>query len=98
MPGTTTSKFWYVYVLMSQKDHKKYVGFTHDLKRRWAEHLNKKVFSTSYRHPLQLIYFEAGLSEVDARRREGYLKTTGGRRFLAKRLKEYFSIDNLKAI
>ena len=96
MPSTTTSKFWYVYVLLSQKDRKKYIGFTHDLKKRWAEHLEKRVFSTSYCHPLLLIYFEACLSEVYARRREGYLKTTGGRRFLSKRLKEYFSHNNLK--
>ncbi len=37
------------------------------------------------------LYFEACLNLIDAKRRERYLKTTGGRRFLAKRLKEYYN-------
>ena len=93
MPSTTTSiEFWYVYVLESCKDGKRYIGFTSDLKKRWQEHIEGKVFSTEYRRPFKLIYYEACLSKEDAKRREHYLKTTGGRRFLAKRLKEYYSL------
>ncbi len=39
---------------------------------------------------MKLIYFEACTNEDDAKRREDYLKTTRGRRFLAKRLKSYY--------
>ena len=89
MPSKTTSKFYYTYVLLSLKDNKKYIGFSTDLKNRVTEHAEGKVFSTAPRLPLQIIYYEACLSEADARQREKYLKTTAGRRFLAKRLKHF---------
>ena len=91
MPSSTTlNKFYYVYVLVSLLDGKKYVGYTSDLRKRIKEHNQGKCFSTSYRRPLKLIYYEACLSKEDAQRREKYLKTTGGRKFLAKRLRIYF--------
>ncbi len=81
--------FFYVYVLQSLVDGDKYVGFTANLRKRIEEHQQGKSFSTKFRRPLKLIYYEASLSEEDARRRERYLKTTGGRRFLAKRLRHF---------
>lgn len=50
-----------------------------------------KVFSTRHRRPFSLIYMEGCLNREDARRREKYFQTTGGRRFLSKRLKNYYS-------
>jgi len=44
--------------------------------------------------PFRLIYFEGCLNEEDAKRREGYLKTTQGRRFLGLRLLEYSRLRN----
>ena len=81
--------FHYVYVLESKKDSKKYVGYTHDLRRRLLEHGTGQVRSTKPRLPFKLIYFEGCLIENDAKRRERYLKTTQGRRFLGLRLREY---------
>ncbi len=90
MPSNTTfSMFFYVYVLESLKDGKRYVGFTNDLDVRIEKHKQSLVRSTKARLPLKLIYFEASLNEQDARRRERYLKTTQGRRFLGLRLTEY---------
>lgn len=89
MPGTTTSMFFYVYVLRSSVDGDKYIGFTNNLRKRIEEHNKGNSTATKPRFPLKLVYYEACLSEKDARRRERYLKTTGGRRFLAKRLREY---------
>jgi putative endonuclease len=94
MPSGTTSNFYWIYVLLSLKDKKKYIGFTTGLKNRLKEHREGKVFSTKYRRPLLLIYAEGCLNKEDARRREKYLKTTDGRRFLAKRLKIYFKDKN----
>ena len=91
MPGATTSKFYIVYVLESDYDKKRYIGFTTNLKNRLKEHLKGKVFSTKSRLPFRLIYAELCLNMEDAKRREEYLKTTRGRRFLAKRLKTYYS-------
>ncbi len=89
MPSNTTFRMFYVYVLESLKDFKRYVGFTTNLTKRLEEHSKGLNFSTNYRLPFKLIYFEACLSEIDAKRRENYLKTTQGRRFLGLRLKDY---------
>lgn len=91
MPSSTTKKFEYVYVLQSGLDGRRYIGYTPDLKARFRKHVQGEVHSTAYRRPLELIYYEACLRQSDARRRERYFKTTGGRRFLAKRLKDFYS-------
>ncbi|MBU0531153.1 GIY-YIG nuclease family protein [Patescibacteria group bacterium] len=85
--------YYFVYVLESEKDVKRYVGFTTDLRKRMREHHEGRVISTYHRRPLKLIYFEACLSQEDARRREKYLKHSEGRKFLALRLKEYYLSD-----
>lgn len=90
MPSNTTSSvFFYVYALESLKDSQRYIGYTRDLKKRLEEHEKGFSLATKFRRPLQLIYFEGCLNEVDAKRREDYLKTTQGRRFLGLRLTEY---------
>ncbi len=69
---------YYTYVLQSTRDGRWYTGVTADLKTRVADHLNGRVRSTRPRRPLRLIYYEACLSEADAKRRERYLKTGRG--------------------
>jgi putative endonuclease len=78
----------YVYVLLSCNDGKFYTGATSDLKRRMKEHEDGNVLSTCRRTPLKLIYYEACISQEDAFRREKYLKTTMGKRYLRNRLKD----------
>jgi putative endonuclease len=90
MPSNTSSSvFFYVYALESMKDGKRYIGYTNNLKKRIEEHNKGKSFSTKPRLPLKLIYFEGCLNQEDAKRREGYLKTVQGRRFLGLRLIKY---------
>ena len=86
--------FYYVYVLISLKDGKKYTGYTQNLEVRIAEHEKGNVKSTSYRRPLKLIYFEACLNQQDATRREKYLKTHFGKMFIKKRLKKFFEEED----
>ena len=97
MPSTTTSmvRFYYVYILESLMDKKRYIGFTTNFRKRLEAHNNGLSFSTKSRKPFKLIYIEGCLNYNDARRREHYLKTTGGRRFLAKRLIEYYNLSKL---
>lgn len=95
MPGSTTSNYYIVYVLESLSDRKRYVGFTTNLQRRIIEHNAGKNFSTKFRKPFKLIYSELCTNSTDAKRREYYLKTTGGRRFLAKRFKNYYALKKL---
>ena len=81
----------YVYVLHSEKDGQLYTGCTRDLRARLALHDAGKVRSTQNRRPLKLIYYEACLSEQDAFRREQYLKTTYGKRYIRLRCRNYFT-------
>jgi putative endonuclease len=78
-----------VYVLESLKDFNRYTGYTNNLRKRLKEHNSGLNLSTKFRLPFQLIYFEGCLNEEDARRKEKYLKTTQGRRFLGLRLIKY---------
>jgi putative endonuclease len=81
---------FYTYVLHSNKFDEIYIGYTSDLKRRLVEHNQGLNISTKRYRPWRVIYYEACMEEQDARRREGYLKTTQGRRLLKRRLKEYY--------
>lgn len=68
-----------------------YTGFTVDLQDRLKQHKEGKVKTTKNRRPLELIYYEACMSEEDAVYREKYLKSSYGKRYLNKRLKVYLS-------
>jgi putative endonuclease len=81
----------YVYVLRSALDGQLYTGCTRDLRARFALHNSGKVPSTKDRRPLVLIYYEASLNEQDAFRREKYLKTTYGKRYIKSRCRSYFT-------
>ncbi|OGG74012.1 hypothetical protein A3A40_01360 [Candidatus Kaiserbacteria bacterium RIFCSPLOWO2_01_FULL_54_20] len=69
---------FYVYMLMSRKDGKQYIGYTTDLKRRFSEHNEGKNFSTKSRVPFDLLYYEAYISQADAKQREHNLKSSAG--------------------
>jgi putative endonuclease len=97
MPGSENSKtimFYYVYLLEAQ-DGNLYIGYTKDLKKRFKEHNRRLNFSTKPFAPWRLIFYEAYLNGEDAKRREGYLKTSQGSRLLKRMLKEYFYNKNL---
>ena len=85
------SSYYYIYILESEKDGKKYTGFTSNLPSRIEAHNKGQVPSTKHRLPMKLIYFEGCLSKEDATRREKYLKTHYGKMNLGKRLNSYFS-------
>ncbi|WP_194976314.1 GIY-YIG nuclease family protein [Aquiflexum lacus] len=82
--------YYYVYVLISEKDNLFYTGYTKDLRGRLSEHNSGNVISTRFRRPLKLIYFEGCLSQQDATRREKYLKSGNGKIYLKSRLRHYF--------
>jgi putative endonuclease len=77
---------FYTYVLKSKKDDKLYVGWTIDLKHRLKFHHEGKVEATKHRIPLELVYYEACLNEDKAIKREKYLKSGFGRKFLKSRI------------
>ncbi len=81
----------YSYVLLSEKDGEFYIGSTGDLRDRLQQHNKGSVRSTAYRRPLRLVYYEGCLSVDDARRRERYLKTGRGGRYLKQRLASWLT-------
>lgn len=79
----TTMKLPYsVYVLISLKDQKFYVGYSANVDQRLKDHANGNVVSTKDRRPLELIYIEYHNNKYDALRRERYFKTSKGRKAL----------------
>ena len=76
-----------VYVLISLKDKKFYIGFTSNLKRRLKEHNGGENASTKPRRPLEIIYQEGHFNKQDAARRERYFKTDKGKHSLRQMLK-----------
>lgn len=82
---------YYVYIIFSDKLKRRYIGFSTDLKSRIKEHNQGKCISTSKGKPWKLIYYEAFVSEKDARREELFLKIGKGR----ERLKYLFGDQNL---
>jgi len=69
---------YYVYVLQSEQDNKFY-----------KEHNSGISNSTKGRIPLRLVYYEYCLDHRDALKRERYLKTTWGKRYIKNRIKNY---------
>ena len=75
-----------MYVLVSLKDGRRYVGMTDNLTRRIDEHNNGLEKSTRGRRPFELVYHEELPDRKSARDREKYLKSAAGRRYLDKKL------------
>lgn len=79
---------FYVYLLKSQKNNDIYVGFSSDLRQRVSKHNSGEVRSTKVNRPWTLIYYEAYLNELDARRRELNLKQHKPKKDLLKQLEK----------
>jgi putative endonuclease len=77
---------FYIYVLHSKKDNNLYIGYTGNLKQRFKCHQDGGVLSTKHRRPLELVYYEAYINDLDAKKREVFLKSGSGHRFLNKQL------------
>lgn len=77
-----------VYVLFSLKDHLFYIGYTTNLEKRLIDHKKGGTQSTKSRRPLKLVFCEHYLSQLDAKRREKYLKTSQGKKALQLMLRE----------
>ena len=78
---------YYTYVLQSLKDKKLYIGYSANLRQRLEQHKIGGSISTKKRLPFQCVFYKAFLSKEDAKRREGYFKTTKGKKALKIMLK-----------
>ncbi|PIZ98920.1 MAG: endonuclease [Candidatus Komeilibacteria bacterium CG_4_10_14_0_2_um_filter_37_10] len=65
---------YYVYVLVSKKDHSTYIGYTEDINKRLKEHNQGKTKSIKHKLPMVLKYIEEYDNKTLARKRELALK------------------------
>ena len=73
---------YFAYVLRSEKDNSRYVGSAENIERRLIEHNKGKVRYTKGKKPWKLIYFEQFKTRSEARKREIFLKSGQGRKYL----------------
>ena len=59
-----------------------YIGHTEDLIRRWEDHCLGKVDWTKRHRPIKIVHYEEWGSREEAVKREHYLKTGFGRKWL----------------
>jgi len=78
---------FYVYIIQSEKDGRLYKGMTQNLENRIREHNRGKTKTTKHFKPWKLLYYEEFPDRIQARAREKYFKSGGGRRFIYKHLK-----------
>ncbi len=89
---------YYVYILLLNNSQL-YTGCTSDLKRRILEHKSGNCDFTKQRLPVKLVHYEAYLRKTDAERRERYLKTSEGKRFLKQQIRDFLeSINNWEIV
>lgn len=69
---------FYTYLLFNTKTRKYYVGYTSNLVERFEQHISWYNESTAYESAFwKLVYYEAYLTESDARNRELKFKNHG---------------------
>ena len=73
---------YFTYVLRSKKDGNLYIGYSENPDRRLVEHNSGKTRSLIKRRPLSMVYKEEFDNELEARRRERFLKSGQGRKIL----------------
>jgi putative endonuclease len=76
----------YVYLLISARSRRRYVGLTANLKQRLTEHNSGKLPHTAQFKPLHLIAYLAFSDKQKAAKFERYLKSGSGHAFANRRL------------
>lgn len=86
---------YYVYVLRNQQRKPSfYIGFTLDPQERCQQHNQGKVPSTRKFRPWKLVYIEGYQNKQDALKREKFLKSGGGYRFIKRQIKYFLESED----
>jgi putative endonuclease len=73
---------FYVYAIVSQKRNYIYIGLTNNLNRRFSEHNQGYNKTTKPYLPFKLIFSEKYPTRIEARKREKYLKSGYGKKWI----------------
>lgn len=79
-------RMYFVYILKSCITNRTYTGYTEDVDKRLSEHNSGDSFYTRQYRPWSLIYKEIFSTKGDAIKREKYLKSAAGRKWIKKTL------------
>jgi len=71
-----------LYVLKSQRGGRRYIGITNDLARRLREHSDRKTKAGHILRAFAVLHTEEFPDHATARKREKFLKSGQGRRWL----------------
>lgn len=83
---------YYVYVLLSQKTHRLYIGSTNNLKRRFQEHQEGRGGEyTKNNRPFKLLFYEAFLEKSDAVKQELFYKSGYGREVVKQKIENSYN-------
>ena len=80
---------YYIYVIRSNIHNTRYVGSTENPVKRLQEHNDGQCRYTKGRKPWKLIYQESYSSRAEAMKREKFLKSGQGRKWLAETLDKF---------
>ena len=75
----------WVYILKSRRFRKTYTGSTINLDKRLEEHNEGKSYFTARYKPWDIVYREYFDKLIEARKREKYLKSAAGRKYIKKK-------------
>jgi putative endonuclease len=79
---------YFVYILKSLNFAKTYTGITDDLERRLIQHNRGYHFYTKRYLPWRIIFSEKHSDRISARKKEKYLKSAAGRKWIKRVLFE----------
>jgi putative endonuclease len=85
------SIMYFVYILLGEKDHRTYVGYSNNVMARLKRHNAGHVAATKNRRPLRILFYEKFETEKEAKERELWWKSSSGRN----KLKEIFKKHRL---
>jgi len=77
---------YYVYVIRSEVDGRRYKGMTGNMEKRIKQHNAGENRSTKGFLPWKLVYHEQFSTRAEARAREKFFKSGAGREFLGDKL------------
>ena len=75
---------YFVYILISEKVQRTYVGYSDNVERRLTQHNAGQVTATKYRRPLRIFHLEEFQTMKEAKARELWWKSGSGRNELKK--------------
>ena len=82
---------YYLYIIESIVHKKLYTGFTDNLQSRLSKHNSGSVRSTKSFKPYKIIYTECFADKTSARKRELFLKSGQGRKWIKENINKWRS-------